>query len=314
MSYALSLQRLACAAVFIASPSLAFAHAVAGGRVFPATLGIDDPGVSDELALPTFAYIPMNGDGSLEYDVSIAFAKRITPDLALEIGETYTRLKPGGNGFQNLGLGLKYQAFVNADHEFIMSVGLDSEVGHTGALRVGADPFSTLTPTLYFGKGFGDLPTTLDLLRPFAVTGQLGYSVPTSRFATTTSTDPDSNLASFDTERNPNFVNYGFTVQYSLPYMNANVQAVGGPELLKHLIPLVEGVFTKPIAFTTPGERRTTGTIQPGVIYAAATYQVAVEALIPINAASGRHVGVIAELHFFLDDIFPTSIGKPIFP
>ena len=39
----------------------------------------------------------------------------------------------------------------------------------------------------------------------------------------------------------------------------------------------------------------------------------AVEAMIPINKASGKHVGVIAQLHFFLDDIFPNSIGKPIF-
>ena len=33
--------------------SPAFAHAVCGDRIFPATLGIDDPGVGDELALPT---------------------------------------------------------------------------------------------------------------------------------------------------------------------------------------------------------------------------------------------------------------------
>jgi hypothetical protein len=43
------------------------------------------------------------------------------------------------------------------------------------------------------------------------------------------------------------------------------------------------------------------------------TWQIALEALIPINAASGHNVGAVAELHFFLDDIFPDSLGKPLF-
>lgn len=289
------------------------AHSVAGNRVFPATLGIDDPGVSDELALPTFTYIPVNGDGSLEYDVSFEFDKRITPNLALSVDGTYTRLNPGGYGFQNFGAGAKYQAIVNAEHEFIASIGLDNEIGGTGAARVGADPFSTLTPTAYFGKGFGDLPTSMDMLRPFAVTGQLGYSIPTQNSTSTVSVDPDTGLRSLDVERNPRSLNYGFTLQYSLPYMNANVREVGGPEFLRHLIPLVEVSLSTPAANTTAGNRVTTGTVQPGLVYAATTYQVAVEALIPINEASGRHVGIVGELHFFLDDIFPNSFGRPIF-
>jgi hypothetical protein len=32
----------------------ALAHAVAGARVFPVTLTIDDPGVADEASIPTF--------------------------------------------------------------------------------------------------------------------------------------------------------------------------------------------------------------------------------------------------------------------
>ncbi len=43
------------------------------------------------------------------------------------------------------------------------------------------------------------------------------------------------------------------------------------------------------------------------------TWQFALEAIIPMNAASGHGVGVVGELHFFLDDIFPNSLGKPIF-
>jgi len=33
----------------------------------------------------------------------------------------------------------------------------------------------------------------------------------------------------------------------------------------------------------------------------------------PINEATGKHVGAVAVLDFFLDDIFPDSIGKPLF-
>jgi len=32
-----------------------------------------------------------------------------------------------------------------------------------------------------------------------------------------------------------------------------------------------------------------------------------------VNSRGGSHVGWIAQLHFFLDDLFPTTIGRPIF-
>ena len=57
----------------------------------------------------------------------------------------------------------------------------------------------------------------------------------------------------------------------------------------------------------------TTGTINPGFIWVGNTFQIGIEALIPINRQSGTNVGVIAQLHFYLDDIDPRGIGKPIF-
>jgi hypothetical protein len=36
--------------------------------------------------------------------------------------------------------------------------------------------------------------------------------------------------------------------------------------------------------------------------------------MIPLNSASGHGIGVIGELHFFFDDIFPNSLGRPIVP
>ena len=37
------------------------------------------------------------------------------------------------------------------------------------------------------------------------------------------------------------------------------------------------------------------------------------KAVIPVNSRTGSHVGWIAQLHFFLDDLFPRTIGRPIF-
>ena len=39
-----------------------------------------------------------------------------------------------------------------------------------------------LTPTYYFGQGFGELPDTIGWARPLAVTGQVGYQIPTTSF------------------------------------------------------------------------------------------------------------------------------------
>jgi hypothetical protein len=35
--------------------------------------------------------------------------------------------------------------------------------------------------------------------------------------------------------------------------------------------------------------------------------------LIPINRQSGTNIGVVGQLHFYLDDIDPRGIGKPVF-
>ena len=57
----------------------------------------------------------------------------------------------------------------------------------------------------------------------------------------------------------------------------------------------------------------TTGTINPGFIWVANNFQIALEATIPVNRQSGTGVGVIGQLHFYLDDIDPRGIGKPMF-
>jgi hypothetical protein len=296
------------------------AHEIVGNRFFPATIGIDDPGVNDELSLPTVDSFKTGDVPPIrQRDVSAEFSKRITEDFAISFGSTYTFLGPidptaaGANGFQNLETTFKYRVFKDPMHEFVMSVGLSVEWGGTGAANVGADPFNTYTPTLYFGKGLGDLPDTLSWIRPFAVTGQIGYAIPARRSTTSFSIDPDSGDLTADTEFHPRVLNWGGTIQYSMPYLKSSVVDLGLPDFVNHLIPLVEATLQTPVSNTFTSGTQTTGTINPGVIWVGNTFQVAVEALIPINRQSGSNVGVIAQLHLYLDDIDPRGIGKPIF-
>jgi hypothetical protein len=295
----------------LAACTAALAHEIVGNRMFPATLAIDDPGVADELSLPTVAFYKTGDDPSVkQLDISGEYSKLITEDFAVSFSPTWSHIyAPGGpmgvgaSGFQNIETTFKYRIYKNAEHEFVASVGLNIEWGGSGAQDVGADRFTTYTPTFYFGKGFGDLPMNMGWARPFALTGQVGYAIPGSSMTVTDT----------DTEFNPRVLVWGASLQYSLPYLKASVVDLGLPDVVNRMIPLVEVSLQTPVSnFATSGTV-TTGTVNPGVIYVGDTYQLALEAMIPINRDSGTSVGVIGQVHLFLDDIFPNSIGRPLF-
>jgi hypothetical protein len=194
-----------------------------------------------------------------------------------------------------------------------MSAGLVIEWGGSGAQDVGAERFNVYTPTLYFGKGFGDLPPNLSWARPFAITGQFGYAIPGVSQTVTVTANPDTGDQDIDTDFHPRVFTWGGTLQYSMPYLKSSVVDLGLPDFINRLIPIVEASFQTPVSNTATSGTVTTGTVNPGVIYAGDKFQVAVEAVIPINRQSGASVGIIGQLHFFLDDIFPNSLGRPIF-
>src|SRR5277367_6106300 len=87
--------------------SNALAHCFVGARFFPATLAIDDPCVADELSLPTVAR-SKTGDvpPANEWDISAELSKRITEDLGISIGDTWSQItQPGAQkmaGFEDL--------------------------------------------------------------------------------------------------------------------------------------------------------------------------------------------------------------------
>jgi hypothetical protein len=125
--------------------------------------------------------------------------------------------------------------------------------------------------------------------------------------------DPDTGALVADVEIHPDVLVWGGTLQYSMPYLKSNIVDLGLPDVFNRLIPIVEVALQTPVANTATSGTVTTGTINPGLIYAADKFQVAAEAIIPVNRASGTGVGGIVQLHFYLDDIFPTTIGRPLF-
>ena len=76
------------AAAAILTAHHAFAHAVAGARIFVNTDLIDDPGVSDEANLPLISLQSPDGK-SWVTDANVEYDKTITPHLGFGIGTDY---------------------------------------------------------------------------------------------------------------------------------------------------------------------------------------------------------------------------------
>jgi len=278
-------------------PAPVFAHGVVGERFFPATLAIDDPFVADELSLPTVSITKRHGSAdappTLETDFSAELSKRLSPDLGLSLSGTLILLDPTQGptiaGFDNMGIQLKYVFLKSPEHELILAGGVDIDVGGTGQQRVGGVSFSTFTPSLFFGEGLGDLPAALRFLRPLAVTGVLGLALPT--------------------HVDPRVFQWGLTFQYSLQYLQAYVRDVGLPPPFNRMIPIVE----LPMQTSVEGVSRTAGSVNPGIIWFGRYIQLGLEAVIPVHGNTldqvdeprQGSVGLLAQVHFYLDDIWP---------
>jgi hypothetical protein len=292
MRYALSFLFLLCLCA-----RCALGHGFVGDRFFPPTIATDDPFAVDELDIPVASITSQSGSpSSWVLDSGFEFDKEIFPHFAVGISDDYLYQKPDGQhaagGWDNLSMTAIYQLWQSDEHEAIVSVGMETDFGGTGSSNVGSENFNTYTPTFYWGKGFGDLPDSLDALKPFAVTGTLAESFPNKPV-------------------DPNEFQWGFAVEYSVPYLEANVTDTGLPHPFKDMIPLVE------FAMTTNENRaqrgQTTGTINPGVLWETPYFQLGGEAVIPVNGHTGPHVGAIMQLTVFIDDIFPAVFGHPLF-
>jgi hypothetical protein len=126
--------------------------------------------------------------------------------------------------------------------------------------------------------------------------------------AGTRSFDPET--GTFVLSPNPDILIWGVALEYSLIYLQEHVKDVGLKAPFNRLIPLVEFSMQSPV---NRGGGFTTGTINPGLIWSGQYYQIGIEVLIPVNSHTGHNIGIVGQLHFYLDDIFPRLFRKPLF-
>ena len=272
------------------------AHGFEGDRFFPPTISTDDPFAVDELSLPTVNLFHDPGVPiTREIDFGGEFDKELLPGWDLEFSDQFTTLLPKGspsvNGWQNFDLGSKLELIQSPAHEFIASVGVDWAIGGTGGKSIGVDSFSTVSPAIFLGKGFGDLPDSVPMLKPFAITTDVAEAFPTEA-------------------ANPNSLEWGIALEYSLIYLEQNVKDTGLAHPFRDMVPLVELVMNSP---ENRGGGETTGTVNPGVLYEGRYFQLGAEAVIPVNSHSGPNVGFLVNVNIFIDDLFPKLFGHPLF-
>jgi hypothetical protein len=291
----------------------AHAHGIVGNRLFPGTLAFDDPAVMDELILPAASRLKHPSDDTDVVDSRIAwsFSRLLTSTLALEIESGWMHRNWGPaqrTGFDTTAVGLKGLLYKNELHETMISAGLAWGVGGSGAQGVGAGNPDTLQPSIFFGKGFGDLPNGLSWLRPLAVTGAVTLEHPLAGTSTNFGIDPQTGQLGPALTRNVDILHWGFAIQYSTYYLTSRFTPGKLPkdEPLHQFIPLVE------FAFDSPRGEKTAATVNPGLAYVGDTWQLAAEAIVPLNSEGGRTIGVRAHLFLFLDDLIPTVFGKPL--
>ena len=128
----------------------------AGGRDFPTTLTLDEPGIDDELILPAVLFRRGAADGggaTHEIDLGAEFEHSITPTTGFFLEDGAVIQDAGEHGAEDFTLGAKWQFLTDTKHETVMSLELVREFGDTGTTHTEADRFGSTTPTLVAGKG-----------------------------------------------------------------------------------------------------------------------------------------------------------------
>jgi hypothetical protein len=290
-----------------------FAQEVVGRRLFADQLVIPEPFIEDELSFPSILHIRQtqteSASGGLVTDISGELKKRLTAHLEASVSGGLTLLHPEGHasqtGFDNLTLGLKYQVMRSPTREAVAAIALAWEVGGTGRTATGAGDFDTISPTFLVGKGLGDLPDALASLKPLALTGVFGASLPSRA---TTQTFRGTMLTVIP---HPNVLRWGVVMEYSLPYLQAYVRDVRLPPPLNSMVPLMEFDFQTAIDRGAGGQ--TSGTANIGVVWVGQSVQVGCEAVVLVNSRSGMQVGGRAFMRIGLDELFSERWGRPLF-
>jgi hypothetical protein len=313
---ALEGSRLGCLLAVMAmlgSAHSAHAHGIAGNRYFPGTLTFDDPAVADEAIVPGFASVKLPGEGvdMVDNRINWSLFRLLTPTLGVGADSGFIHRSwstAERSGFDTTHLTIKGEVFRNDLHETLVSAALTWGIGRSGAQGVGASAPDTVQPGIFFGKGFGDLPDRLAWLRPFGITGAFVGELPARGSSINFALSPATGELGPMLTLNVDTLHWGFAIEYSTLYLTDRFTPGRLPkqEPLNQLVPLIE------FAFDSPRGQKTTATMNPGLSYVAVAWQVAAEAIVPLNREAGRSVGVRTQLLFFLDDLIPSLFGKPL--
>jgi hypothetical protein len=289
------------------------AHGIAGNRFFPGTLSFDDPAVADEAIVPNFATSKRPGEGGDVVDNRYTWSifRLLTKTLGMGIDSGWIHRDWGvgsRRGFDTTNLTIKGEVYRNDLHETLVAAGLSWGIGRSGAQGIGANAPDLITPDIFFGKGLGDLPDSLAWLRPFGITGAVSLEHPMTGTSINSGIDETTGQLLPMLTRNVDTLHWGFALEFSTLYLTSRFTPGRLPkqEPLNQLVPLVE------FSFVSPRGEKTAATMNPGLSYVAVTWQLAAEAIIPLNSEGGRSVGGRMQLLLFLDDLIPSLFGKPL--
>jgi hypothetical protein len=303
---------LTIASTALITPQTAYAHGIAGNRLFPGTLSFDDPAVADEAILPNFSNLnhPADGGNVTDNRINWSFSRLLTPTVAFVVDNSWIHRDWGvsqRSGFDVTNLAVKWEVYRNNLHETLVAASLTWGIGHSGAQGVGANAPNTIKPGIFFGHGFGDLPESLTWLRPFGITGAVVLEHPTGGIATNLGIDPLSGQLGPTLTRHVDMLRWGLAIEYNTLYLTKRIgNGLPKEEPLNQFVPLVE------FAFESASGKKTIATMNPGLSYVANTWQIAVEVIVPLNRESGHGVGARTQLLLFLDDLAPSLFGKPL--
>ena len=274
----------------------AHAHGVVGERSFIEPFITEDVNPKNEFVIGRPEWDHSRDGRTLA--LGFGLEKKLTDRFSITLDSEWDDItpkahdEPHASGFNDLGITLKYAFFIEPVHEAIASIALES-TAPTGTTDVGAEIDPAFKPFLLYGKGAGDLPTSLRYLRPFAVQGDAGFEISTDRARTTT-------LA------------HNIAVEYSIPYLQSFVRDFGLGWPLKNFITDCEFNFEHGVNGEDHGKSRIF--VTPGFVYMDRWVEVGVAGRFPLNQMAHDELdwGIIFIVDLFIDDILPWTRWQPI--
>lgn len=278
-----TLRSAALAVVVLAAsgyPGHARADAQSGKRLFPATLTFDDPGIDPELSSD---FLRMRDRGADRSVLVTSLELPLTPRFALDVEARYLGLggpgMPTVHGWDNPEVSAVWQSTIHPESESITAFSLSRTPGFAGSRAV-REPRGSWSAGFAFGKGLPHAGPAW--LRGLAFTGAFELEVP-------------------DDPREPRSLEWGFSAQYSLPYLRDVVRVPGIPDALRHFVPIVE--LPMETCLGSRCEARTRGYVAPGVMWVGSGWQWGIEVLLPINRATGTRPGLAFGLELHLNEL-----------